>query len=59
MRAPVVIYPGWFVGAVPDPAAPTNAFVAAVPDSAAPTNAFAGAVPDLSAPTNIFHFFKL
>ena len=44
-RTPVVIYPGRFVGAVPDPAAPTNAFV--------------GAVPDLAAPTNIFYFIKL
>ena len=28
-RAPVVLYPERFVGAVPDPAAPTNAFVGA------------------------------
>jgi len=41
----VVIYVARFVGAVPDPAAPTNAFV--------------GAVPDLAAPINIFYFIKL
>jgi len=44
-RAPSYLYSGLFVGAVPDPAAPTNAFV--------------GAVPDPTAPTNIFYFFKL
>ena len=54
MRAPVVIYPGRFVGAVPDPAAPKNVLVGAVPDSAAPINEFAGVVPDLAAPINIF-----
>ena len=55
----MVLYPGRFVGAVPDPAAPTNAFLGAVPDPAAPTNAFVGAVPDLAAPINIFYFIKL
>ena len=41
----MLIYPGRFVGAVPDPAAPTNTFL--------------GAVPDLAAPINIFYFIKL
>ena len=34
------LYPGRFVGAVPDPAAPTNAFLGAVPDPTAPKNSF-------------------
>ena len=56
----MVIYPGRFVGAVPDPAAPTNnTFVGAVLDPAAPKNAFVGAVPDIAAPKNIFYFIKL
>ena len=42
------LYSGRFIGAVPDPAAPTNTI-----------NAFVGAVPDLVAPTNIFYFIKL
>ena len=58
-RAPSYLYSGLFVGAVPDPAAPTNAFVGAVPDPVAPTNAFVGAVTDLTAPINIFYFLKL
>ena len=44
-RAPLYLYSGQFLGAVPDLAAPTNAFV--------------GVVPDPAAPTNIFYFFKL
>ena len=44
-RAPLYLYSGRFLGAVPDPSAPTNAFV--------------GAVSDPTAPTNIFYFFKL
>ena len=41
----MVIYPGGFVAAVPDPTAPTNTFV--------------GAVPDPAAHKNIFYFIKL
>ena len=37
-RAPLYLYSGQFLGAVPDSAAPTNAFVGAVPDPTAPTN---------------------
>ena len=44
-RAPLYLYSGRFIGAVPDSAAPTNTFV--------------GAVPDPAAPTNIFYFIKL
>ena len=54
----MVIYLGGFVGAVPDPAAPTNTFVGAIPDPAAPKNLFVGAVPDPTAPTNIFYFLN-
>ena len=39
-RAPLYLYSGRFLGAVPDPAAPTNAFVGAVPDPTAPANIF-------------------
>ena len=39
-RAPLYLYSERFLGAVPDPAAPTNAFVGVGPDPAAPTNAF-------------------
>jgi len=39
-RAPLYLYSGRFLGAVPDPAAPTNAFVGAVLDLAVPTNIF-------------------
>ena len=53
-QAPVVIYPGGFLGTVPDPATPT-----AVPNPAAPKNVFVEAVPDPAASTNIFYFIKL
>ena len=58
-RAPLNLYSGRFLGAVPDPAIPTNAFVGAIPDLAAPTNAFVEAVSDPTVPTNIFYFFKV
>ena len=55
----MVLNEGRFVGAVSDPAAPTNAFARAVPDSATTTNSFVGAVPDLATHINIFYFIKL
>ena len=55
---PSYLYLGLFVGAISDPAAPTNGFIGAVPDPAAPTNVFVGAVPHPTAPTNSFYLLN-